>query len=106
MSQKLASGETRLRNVAGRQRGPHLQEPIGAGEWQRLQQHAIHHAEDRGGGANAERQHHEDGAGKQRLLAQHAHREAEVHGRSVGMFCLNPGPFYVRNGESGGFAAE
>ena len=53
-------------------------QPLGLVERQRLQQHAVDHAEDRGGGADAERQ-RQDGRGREGgLLPERARGVAQV----------------------------
>src|SRR5439155_15051861 len=56
---------------------------LGVGEWERAEQHRIHHTEDRGRGADAEpeRQHH--GGRERRALAEGASREAETLEKGV-----------------------
>ena len=78
MSQKFASVSDVCAQAARRQRSPDLDEPVRLGKGQRLQQHAVDDAEDRGGGADAERQHQHDPGGQRRLAAHQAHRSPNV----------------------------
>ena len=78
----LAIRQIRARAVirAGPVRRDLLQahQPLGLVKRQRLQQHTVDDAEDRGGGANAERQRQDRGCGKGGLLRKDARRVAHV----------------------------
>ncbi len=72
-------GKTRhARESVGRRRVPDEREAIGVGEREGAQQDGVHHAEDRGVGSDAQRQHDDGRHGIPGPLAQHAHRVAKI----------------------------
>ena len=62
---------------------PHRHDPIGLAVRQRLQHHRAHHAEDRGGRADAEGQRHQRRRGKAGRPSQHASAMTEITDRVV-----------------------
>jgi hypothetical protein len=57
---------------------PDHDEAAGVGERQRLEQHGIDHAEDGGGGSNAEREGGQSERGERKILDEHAGGKAQV----------------------------
>ena len=61
-----------------RQGGHEHDEPVGVGERERLEQDRVHHREDRGVGADAERERGDGGEGEAGAAAQRAQRVTQV----------------------------
>ena len=72
-------GDVRLPRAIGRL--PHVEQPVAVAVGQRLQQHAADHAENRGVGADAERQRDDDHRGERRAVTQGAQRVVQVGGQ-------------------------
>ena len=64
--------------AAGRLALPNHHQAVRSGEWERTQQHGVHHAENRGGGADAECEYGDGGDGEGRRFAQRADGEPRV----------------------------
>ena len=75
---------------------PDHHQAVRRGEWERTQQDGVHHAENRGGGADTECEYGDGGDGEGRRFAQHAYGEPRVARHT---FHRAPAP-----GFAGGFA--
>ena len=60
-----------------------VDEPVAVAVRQRLEQHAAHDAEDRGVGADAEREREDDDGGERGAVAQRAQRVRDVGGDAL-----------------------
>ncbi len=91
----LAGGRRDLVDSGPMQIAPDHHQPVRVPIRQRAQDHAIHHREDRGVGADAESEREEHHRGEALVLAQRAERVAHIGGDDVGAQARAPRPHRI-----------